>query len=71
MVHWFWFGVNLEVSEERLAQIGAGNQDIMECIRLVILEWKKKERLKWSKVVQALSEMGYKYKADMLAKKYG
>ena len=70
ITHWFWFGVNLGVSDTRLLQIRKEYRDIQDCIQEVLLEWKKQEIPKWSKVVQALPK-GYQHKANILAKKYG
>jgi len=58
------------VPEARLLQIRKEYRDIQDCIQEVILEWKKQESSKWSKVVQALPK-GYKHKANVLAKRYG
>ena len=69
--HWFWFGANLGVPPARLHQIGAESGNIQDYIQKVIVEWCKLEIPKWSKVVQALTKMGYKCEAEMLATKYG
>ena len=70
ITHWFWFGVSLGVPQARLLQIKEEYRDIQACIREVLLEWKKQETPKWSKVIQALPK-GYRHKANILAKRYG
>ena len=69
--HWFWFGTNLGVSQDRLLQIKAESGDIPIRIQKTIVEWGRLEVRKWSKVIQALSKMGERHKAEMLSTKYG
>jgi len=69
--HWFWLGTNLGVSETRLLQIEAESGDIQIRIQKTIVEWGRLEVRKWSKVIQALSKMGDRRKAEMLSTKYG
>ena len=71
ITHWFRFGVNLGVSEARLLQIRKEYRDIEDCVQEVILEWRRQEMPKWSKVVQALTKVDCKRKAKMLATRYG
>lgn len=59
------------MSEDLLLQIEEENRHIKNCIQDTLLEWRKQEVPKWSKVVQALVMIGHKRKAEELAQKYG
>ena len=68
---WFRLGLNLDISDAKLMDIKHDHKHIAECLDHMLIEWGKRERRTWSKVVRALTAIGRTLLAQELAAKYG
>ena len=71
VTEWFRLGVNLDIPGAKLLEIEHDYRHIAECLDHMLIEWGKRERRTWSKVVRALAAIGRPLQAQELATKYG
>ena len=68
---WFRLGVYLDIPDAKLIEIEHDYRYIAECLDHMLIEWGRRERRTWSKVVRALAAIGRTLLAEELATKYG
>ena len=68
---WFYLGVCLGVLESRLKEIRSDYEDIEDRRREMLSSWMEKEIATWSKIVNALAQIGMHKLAIAIASKYG
>ena len=71
VTEWFRLGMNLDIPHVKLMQLHHDYKHIAECLLHMLMEWGKRERRTWSKVVRALAAIGRTLLAQELARKYG
>ena len=68
---WFRLGLNFDIPEAKLMQLHHNYRHIQDCLEHMLVEWGKREKRTWSKVVEALTAIGRELLAQKLAAKYG
>ena len=71
ITQWFHLGMKLDISKETLLKVKHDGRSTAECRRHMLMEWGRRERPTWSKVVGALTAIGRKQLAEKVAVKYG
>ena len=71
LAEWYWFGLNLNISESELRQIKKDNSNIcQDCLQDLLHRWGREEKMTWNKVVQALLNIKEYSGAKRIAEKY-
>ena len=68
---WFSFGVNLEISEDRLKEIENKWESVESCKREMLTVWMQQAHPSWKAVVIALAGINMKDLAIKISNKYG
>lgn len=71
VIKWFSLGVQLEIPEEDLLIIREDQRTVEKCRLEMLIKWGEVEKRTWSKLVNALVNIGRKVLADQLGTKYG